>query len=166
MFEKSIEALILLNDHGYGRKGTGLDLNLVANPVGAYLPSSQAATQKRYRDILLKKWGVTFNSAFSFANMPLGRFETWLKRSGNYEAYLRELYKNFNPCTLPGLMCRNLISVSYDGYLYDCDFNLAAGLPKGNRKRHISEIGICSFETDKIAVGNHCYACTAGSGFT
>jgi radical SAM/Cys-rich protein len=166
IFEKSIEALILLNEYGYGRKGTGLDLNLVANPAGAYLPSSQKSTEKRYREVLLKKWGITFNNAFTFANMPLGRFEAWLKRSGNYDSYLHELYNNFNSCTVAGLMCRNLISVSFDGYLFDCDFNLAAGLPKGNKKLHVSEIETCSFETDKIAVDNHCYACTAGSGFT
>lgn len=166
VFEKSIKALILLNEHGYGIKGTGLDLNLVANPAGAYLPSSQKSTEKRYREVLFKKWGVTFNNAFTFANMPLGRFESWLKHSGNYDSYLLNLYKNFNPCTLPGLMCRNLISVSFDGYLFDCDFNLAAGLPKANKKLHISETSTGSFETDKIAVDNHCYACTAGSGFT
>lgn len=166
IFNKSIQALTLLNQHGYGKPETGLELNLVSNPSGAYLPSTQKATEKRYREILKKKWDIVFNHAFSFANMPLGRFETWLKNSGNYDSYMDELYKNFNPCTIPDLMCRNLVSVSWDGYLFDCDFNLAANLYKKDEKTHISNVASCSFENDKIAVDNHCYACTAGSGFT
>lgn len=166
IFEKSIQALSMLNAHGYGKPGTGLELNLVSNPAGAYLPSSQEATEKRYREILLKKWGIFFNHAYTFANMPLGRFEDWLKKTGNYHDYLAELHKNFNPCTITDLMCRNLISVSWDGFLFDCDFNLAATLYKGNEKIHVSQVTTCSFEHEKIAVDNHCYACTAGSGFT
>ena len=166
IFNKSIKALTLLNEHGYGKPETGLELNLVSNPSGAYLPSPQPATEKRYRKILYKKWGIVFNNAFTFANMPLGRFKTWLKKSGNYDSYMLELYKNFNPCTIPDLMCRNLVSVSWDGYLFDCDFNLAAHLYKKEEKTHISNMTTCSFENDKIAVDDHCYACTAGSGFT
>jgi len=166
IFEKSIQALLLLNQHGYGKTGTGLDLNLVSNPTGAYLPSSQKATEKRYRDILKKKWGIVFNHAYTFANVPLGRFKDWLRRSGNHDAYLAQLHKNFNPCTITDLMCRNLISISWDGFLFDCDFNLAADLYMGNKKLHISQVNSCSFENDVIAVDNHCYACTAGSGFT
>jgi len=166
IFDKSIQALILLNQQGYGKEGTGLELNLVSNPTGAYLPSTQKATEKRYRQILGKKWGIVFNNAFSFANMPLGRFEDWLKRSGNLDEYMAQLYKNFNPCTITDLMCRNLISVSWDGFLFDCDFNLAANIHKGNKKTHISQIDAAGFENDMIAVDNHCYACTAGSGFT
>ncbi len=170
IFEKSIEALIMLNKHGWGRQGTGPDhnpeLNLVANPSGAFLPSSQQATEKRYRQILLKKYNITFNNAYTFANMPLGRFKEWLVKTGNYENYLKELHKSFNPCTVDSLMCRNLISVSWDGYLFDCDFNLAADLFKSNRKTHIAEVSPTGFENDAIAVDNHCYACTAGSGFT
>ncbi|MBU1343141.1 MAG: arsenosugar biosynthesis radical SAM protein ArsS [Proteobacteria bacterium] len=166
VFDKSIQALILLNQHGYGQEGTGLTLNLVSNPTGAYLPSSQKATEKRYRHILDEKWGIVFNNAYSFANMPLGRFEDWLKRSGNYDAYMANLYKNFNPCTISELMCRNLISISWDGFLFDCDFNLAANLYKGNEKKHLSQTKTCSFVDDKIATDNHCYACAAGSGFT
>jgi radical SAM/Cys-rich protein len=170
IFKKSIQALILLNEHGWGKEDTGpehnLELNLVANPAGAFLPSSQKATEKRYRQILLKKFNIVFNNAYTFANMPLGRFKQWLVKTGNYENYLKELHKNFNPCTVESLMCRNLISVSWDGYLFDCDFNLAAGLFKSNRKTHISGISSAGFENDPIAVENHCYACTAGSGFT
>ncbi len=165
-FNKHIQALRMLNRHGYGLEETGLQLNLVSNPPGAFLPSSQPATEKRYRDVLEKKWGIVFNKAFSFANIPLGRFKDWLIRSGNYDRYMMELNKNFNPCTLDGLMCRNLVSISWDGFLFDCDFNLAADLYKGNRKRHITQVESCDFKGEKIAVDNHCYACTAGSGFT
>ncbi len=166
IFEKSIQALQKLNSIGYGQKASNLELNLVANPTGAFLPTSQQATQKRYRQILFKKYGIVFNNAFTFANMPLGRFKTWLIRSDNYENYMKKLYENFNNCTIEGLMCRSLISVSWDGYLFDCDFNLAADLGKSNEKSHITQVDPDSFTNDSIAVDNHCYACTAGSGFT
>jgi radical SAM/Cys-rich protein len=115
---------------------------------------------------LQKKYNIVFNHAYTFANMPLGRFKEWLTQTGNYGNYLKELQKNFNPCTVDSLMCRNLISVSWDGYLFDCDFNQAAGLYKSNRKTHISKAASEGFENDPIAVDNHCYACTAGTGFT
>jgi radical SAM/Cys-rich protein len=165
-FEKSIQMLKRLNALGYGQPGSGLELNLVANPAGAFLPPSQEATEKRYRHVLKDKWDIVFNQAFSFANMPLGRFKQWLERSGNYDSYLASLVKNFNPCTIEGLMCRSLLSVSWDGYLFDCDFNLAAGIYKANQKMHISDLASCSLENDEIAMADHCYACTAGSGFT
>lgn len=166
IFEKSIQALTRLNQAGYGQDGTGLELHLVANPSGAFLPTSQEATEKRYRDILKQKYDIVFNNAFTFANMPLGRFRDWLIRSENYSSYIDSLQKNFNPCTVEGLMCRTLISISWDGFLYDCDFNLAAGLHKGNKTIHISQIESASFSGDPIAIDNHCYACAAGSGFT
>ncbi|MCP4022532.1 MAG: radical SAM/Cys-rich domain protein [Desulfobacteraceae bacterium] len=166
IFDKTIKALQLLNKKGYGRSETGLELNLVSNPCGAFMPASQKDVEKRYRQVLLKKWDIVFNNAFTFANMPLGRFKTWLKKTGNYDNYLLTLYKNFNACTVTGLMCRTLISVSWDGYLYDCDFNLAADLPKDGRKIHIADVLADSFLNSKIMISNHCYACTAGTGFT
>lgn len=166
IFEKSIQALKTLNALGYGKPDTGLELNLVANPSGAYMPTSQDATQKRYREILDKKYNIVFNNAFTFANVPLGRFKDWLIRSENYNTYLGTLQKNFNSCTIDGLMCRTLISVSWDGYLYDCDFNLAAGLPKSGSPLHITDADPADLKKAPIAVDNHCYACTAGSGFT
>lgn len=166
IFEKSIRMLEILNRQGYGQPDSKLLLNLVANPTGAFLPASQEATEKRYRKVLKEKWDIVFNQAFSFANTPLGRFKDWLERTGNYHHYMSELIKQFNPCTIEGLMCRNLISVSWDGYLFDCDFNLAAKLYKANKKTHISQVESCSFEKDEIAVADHCYACTVGSGFT
>jgi radical SAM/Cys-rich protein len=166
VFDKSIKALKRLNDLGYGKEGTGLVLDLVSNPAGAFMPPDQAMAEKRFRRVLKDKWGIVFNQLFTFANMPLGRFETWLKKKGNYDAYLDSLWKSFNPCTVDALMCRHLISISWDGYLYDCDFNQAAQLPKGNVRIHLNDLTAFDFDDQTIAVGTHCYACTAGSGFT
>jgi len=162
----SIKALKMLNDMGYGQEGSGLALDLVSNPSGAFMPAAQDAAEKRFGKVLYERFGIVFNHLFTFANMPLGRFEIWLRKTGNYHSYLSTLHKGFNPCTVEGLMCRNLISVSWDGYLYDCDFNLAAGLAMGNTPLHISEVRDFSFEGRDIAAADHCYACTAGAGFT
>ena len=155
-----------LNAQGYGVEGTGLELNLVSNPVGAFLPASQAPAEKKFKRDLLRKWGITFNSLYTFANVPLGRFLKWLVDSGNYERYLKALAEGFNPCTVEGLMCRTQLSVSWDGALYDCDFNLAAGRFLAERRIHVSENGGMPPPGSPIAVGDYCYACTAGSGFT
>ncbi len=162
----SLKALKMLNDMGYGQEGSGLVLDLVSNPSGAFMPTPQDAAEKRFRKVLNERFGLGFNHLFTFANMPLGRFEAWLRKSGNYHPYLTMLHKGFNPCTVDRLMCRNLVSVSWHGYLYDCDFNLAAGLAMGNTPVHISEIHDFSFEGRGIAAADHCYACTAGAGFT
>ena len=98
--------------------------------------------------------------------MPLGRFRDWLQASGNLDAYLERLAASFNPCTVEGLMCRSLVSVSWDGTLYDCDFNLAQGLHLGGRPHHVSELGAPPAPGAAIVTGDHCYACTAGAGFT
>jgi radical SAM/Cys-rich protein len=166
VFEKSIATLKKLNAIGYGHDGSGLELDLVSNPTGAFLPASQAQEEKRFRRDLERKWGITFNHVYTFANVPLGRFRQWLQHSGNLEKYLQNLASRFNPCAIEGLMCRTLISVSWDGYLYDCDFNLAKGLYMGGRKTHISEMAGPPKPGTPIAVSDHCYACTAGSGFT
>jgi len=165
-FAKSLATLIKLNKIGYGRKNSGLELNLVNNPTGAFLPSSQKQIEKRFRQILADKWDLTFNNLFAFANIPLGRFRTWLERTGNLDGYLLKLASGFNPCALEGLMCRSLISVSWDGYLYDCDFNQALDLYMGGRKTHITELESLPGPGDTIAVAEHCYTCTAGTGFT
>jgi len=120
----------------------------------------------RFRQVLKQKFGIVFNNFFVFANMPLGRFRQWLIRSGNLEAYLARLASTFNPCAVDGLMCRTLVSVSWDGYLYDCDFNLSRDLPLGGRKVHVSQIKGRPQPGSPIAVAEHCYTCTAGSGFT
>jgi radical SAM/Cys-rich protein len=166
IFQTSIGSLRKLNAVGYGQDGTGLELDLVSNPTGAFLPSSQAQMEKRFREVLKKKWGIVFNHLYSFANAPLGRFRQWLMRSGNLESYLQRLVSSFNPCAVEGLMCRTLVSVSWDGYLYDCDFNLARDLPMGGKRTHVSQMKGPPEPGSPIAVGDHCYTCTAGSGFT
>ena len=164
--EAGAAVLRKLNAAGYGVEGSGLELDLVSNPDGAILPLPQDAAERKYRQDMRKKWGVTFNRFYSFANAPLGRFRGWLEDSGKYGRYMKTLEEKFNPCAVDGLMCRTLISVSWDGYLYDCDFNLAAGLFLGGRKRHVSEIRELPPPGAPIATGDHCYACAAGSGFT
>jgi len=164
--ETGIAVLEKLNAAGYGLEGTGLELNLVSNPVGAFLPVSQESTERKFRHDLLRKWGVTFNHLHTFANVPLGRFRAWLLQTGNYERYLKTLTDGFNPTAVEGLMCRTLLSVSWDGFLYDCDFNLAVGRPSGDRKVHVSDVRELPPPGAPIAMGEYCYACTAGSGFT
>jgi len=166
IFEESISALQQLNAAGYGCNGSGLELNLVSNPTGAFLPTSQKQAEKRYHQILETKWTITFNSLFNFANAPLGRFRHWLIQSGNFENYMQKLVSNFNPCAIEEVMCRNLVSVSWDGYLYDCDFNLARGLYMSGKKIHVSEMPGPPQPGTPIITADHCYTCAAGSGFT
>ena len=139
---------------------------MVSNPTGAFLLPSQSQAEERFRYVLKQKWGISFNHLFNFANVPLGRFRKWLLQSGNFESYMQRLASNFNPCAIEGLMCRTLVSVSWDGYLYDCDFNLARGLYMGGRKIYVSEINGPPGQGSPIATADHCYTCTAGSGFT
>ncbi|MBW2472035.1 MAG: arsenosugar biosynthesis radical SAM protein ArsS [Deltaproteobacteria bacterium] len=165
-FATSINALRKLNSLGYGLPGSNLELNLVSNPVGAFLPPKQEQVENRFRQMLARKWDISFNSLYTFANVPLGRFLLWLETSGNLENYILKLASNFNSCTLQGLMCRSLISVSWDGYLFDCDFNQSLELYMGGKKKHISELHDMPGPGETIAVSEHCYTCTAGSGFT
>ena len=166
VFRVSIGVLRKLNSIGYGKPGSGLELNLVSNPTGAFVPSSQEQLERRFRQVLKNKWGIVFNNLFAFANVPLGRFRHWLERSGNLDEYLQRLATSFNPCAIGGLMCRSLISVSWDGYLFDCDFNQAANLYLEGKKTHISELIELPEPGEPIAISHHCYTCTAGSGFT
>jgi len=166
IYQQSIEVLIRLNALGYGKEGTGLELNLVSNPTGAFVPAPQAQMEKRFRGVLRGKHGVVFSNLYSFGNAPIGRFRTWLVESDNYAAYMQKLHASFNPCAIEGLMCRSLVSVDWDGYLYDCDFNLAQGLYMGGRRTHISQMLELPEPGSAIAVSDHCYTCTAGEGFT
>lgn len=166
IFDISIEALRKLNALGYGREDTGLELNLVSNPSGAFLPSAQDRQEMRFKRILDKNWGIVFNQLFNFANVPLGRFREWLVRTGNFSQYLEKLASSFNPCAVASVMCKTLISVSWDGYLYDCDFNLARDIPMGGRQKHVSEMPGPPETDSLIATDDHCYTCTAGMGFT
>jgi len=166
LFNISLTALKKLNDMGYGHEGSGLELNLVSNPTGAFLPASQPQTEQRFRQVLARRYGIVFNHLFTFANAPLGRFRDWLLRSGNLADYMNRLVSSFNPCAADAVMCRTLVSVSWDGYLYDCDFNLAQGLYMGGRKIHVTEMPGAPSPGEPIAVADHCYTCTAGTGFT
>ena len=166
IFNISIDTLLKLNRLGYGKEGSGLELNLVSNPSGAFMPDSQDQAEARFRRILGKNWGIYFNNLFCFANVPLGRYREWLDQSGNFVLYMEKLASSFNPCAVTDVMCRTLVSVSWDGYLFDCDFNLARGIYMGGEKTHVSEMEGPPKAGHIIATSDHCYACTAGSGFT
>lgn len=165
VWEQSIAMMKQLNTLGYGKSGTGLEFYLVSNPAGAFMPVSQCSAEKKFKADLAKKWGIEFTGLFTFANVPLGRFKTWLENSGNFEGYMEKLAASFNPNTIEGLMCRSMINISWDGYLYDCDFNMAAGLPYSEKPLHISRAESPQ-EGDPIMTDNYCFACTAGAGFT
>jgi len=166
IFEISIDALKKLNNLGYGMDGSGLELNLVSNPSGAFLPPSQEQMETRFHHQMARKWDIHFNNLFNFANVPLGRFRDWLIQSGNFAGYMEKLSSAFNPCAVPGVMCRTMVSVSWDGYLFDCDFNLARRLHMGGKKMHVSKMSALPEAGSMIATADHCYTCTAGSGFT
>ena len=165
-FQKSIAVLRKLNSLGYGQADSRLELNLVSNPTGASLPPPQENVEERFHRVLETRWGIVSNNLFSFANVPLGRFRQWLERSGNLEKYLQKLASRFNPSAIEGLMCRSLLSVSWDGYVYDCDFNQAIGLHMGGKRTHASELTELPAPGEPIVVSNHCYTCTANAGFT
>ncbi|HER63640.1 MAG TPA: radical SAM/Cys-rich domain protein [Desulfobacteraceae bacterium] len=165
VWDQSIVMLKRLNELGYGKPGTGLELYLVSNPAGAFMPVDQCTAEKKFKADLARKWGIEFTGLFTFANVPLGRFRKWLEKSGNLDGYMQKLAGSFNPETIDGLMCRSLINISWDGYLYDCDFNMAAGLPSSGKPLHISRVGHLE-EGGAIMTDDYCFACTAGSGFT
>lgn len=166
VFEKSIETLRKFNSLGYGRPGSNLEIDLASNAAGAFLLPPQDRLEKKFRDDLERKWGIVFNRLYAFTNVPLGRFRRWLKSSDNYDRYLQRLASSFNARTLENLMCRTLLSVSWDGYLFDCDFNQVGRLFMGGRKTHISQLETPPQPGSAIALGDHCYACTAGAGFS
>jgi len=165
VFQRSIEALQLLNSLGYGKPETGLVLNLVHNPVGAFLPGSQKAIESDFKRNLHRKHGIEFNNLYCITNMPISRFLEFLIQSGNYERYMERLAQAFNPATINGLMCKNTISIGWDGRLFDCDFNQMLNLETGfPAPRHISEFDVSLLNHRRIVTGRHCYGCTAGSG--
>ncbi|HTL62151.1 MAG TPA: arsenosugar biosynthesis radical SAM (seleno)protein ArsS [Nitrospira sp.] len=165
VFGKSIEGLRRLNQLGYAKPDTGLILNLVHNPVGAYLPPKQEAIEAQFRKELSTKHGIEFNRLYTITNMPISRFLEFLVESGNYEAYMHRLTQAFNPAAAAGVMCRYTLSVGWDGTIYDCDFNQMLDLPVGGDvPRHIREFNVTALERRSIVIGNHCYGCTAGSG--
>lgn len=164
VFEKSVAALRRLNALGYGRDGTGRVLNLVYNPLGARLPPPQAALQDAYREELGGRHGIVFNELFAMTNMPIKRFARMLERDGEAEGYRRLLLEHFNPAAAAGVMCTRLVSVGWDGALYDCDFNQMLEIPLNARARTVWDVA--SFEeVDRgIAFADHCFGCAAGAG--
>ena len=166
VFDKSIAALRQLNALGYGREGAGLVLNLVYNPQGAALPPEQQALQADYKRELLDHFGIVFNELFALTNMPLQRFGSTLVSKGTFDSYMDLLQRSFQPQNLPGVMCRNLVSVDWQGWLSDCDFNQQLGLPLGTSgvQRHLRDLLKTGLDQQPIRVAGHCYGCTAGQG--
>jgi radical SAM/Cys-rich protein len=164
-FRKSLTALKRLNDLGYGQQDSDFKLHLMYNPAGAYLPPEQGDLERLFRRELETRHQIHFHQLFTLLNMPIGRFKEYLERSSNYERYMGKLAAGFNPGTVAGLMCRHLISVSWDGRLFDCDFNQALDLPLGeDLPQTIWEFDRGALETRAIRLEDHCYGCTAGCG--
>ena len=165
VFDKSIRGLRMLNELGYGNESSGLVLNLVHNPVGAFLPAKQDAIEAQFRRELLKHHGVVFNNLYTITNMPISRFLEFLIQSGNYEGYMERLANAFNPAAAAGVMCRYTLSVGWEGTLYDCDFNQMLELPLAHgAPRHIRDFDAALLHRRRIVTANHCYGCTAGAG--
>jgi radical SAM/Cys-rich protein len=164
VFEQSITALQMLNAVGYGKADTGLLLNLVYNPAGAFLPPSQAALEVEYKKVLHDKYNIEFNHLFTITNLPISRYLDYLITSGNYEDYMAELVNAYNPAAAANVMCRNTISIGWDGALYDCDFNQMLELKVDSGSNHVSKFNIDELNKRNIVVGQHCYGCTAGAG--
>lgn len=165
VFEKSIQALRLLNQAGYGREDSGLVLNLVYNPSGAFLPGSQSELEAEFKKKLRERFEVGFNALFTITNIPISRFLEYLIRSDNYENYMEKLLASFNPAAAAGVMCRNTISIGWDGYLYDCDFNQMLDLKVASAdSAHLSDWDAKALANRSIVINNHCFGCTAGAG--
>jgi len=162
-FTTIVEVIKQLNARGYGKENSGLVLNLVHNPTGFYLPGSQSALAHEYKSRLLADHGVSFNDLFCITNMPVGRYLEHLQKSDNLTDYMAELAAAFNPSAAENIMCKSTISVSYDGQLYDCDFNQMLGLPIESHA-HVNEFDMDTIGRRRIVLANHCYGCTAGSG--
>jgi radical SAM/Cys-rich protein len=165
VFDASINGLQMLNARGYGKEDTGLILNLAYNPAGAFFPAPQDLLEAEFKKELFNNFGIVFNNLFTLYNIPVGRFLDYLIRSDNYLTYMENLVKDFNPVAAIGSMCLNMISVSWDGYLYDCDFNQMLEMKvSGNTKNHISDFDIDFLLKREVRVSQHCYGCTAGAG--
>ena len=164
VFKSSITALQMLNRVGYGIAGSDLILNLVYNPSGAFLPSSQEQMEKDFKTELKKHYDIQFNSLFCITNMPVSRYLEYLLNTGNYQQYMDRLVAAFNPAAARNVMCRNTLSVGWDGYLYDCDFNQMLEIKVDAPIDHISDFDLSTLNNRLIRVNQHCYGCTAGSG--
>ncbi len=164
VFEDSIRALKMLNEIGYGVEATDLKLDLVHNPIGAVLPADQHTLEPEFKRELKHQHGISFNQLLVIANLPISRFLDFLIESDKYDQYMHRLVDSFNPKTLDSLMCRNTLSVGWDGYIYDCDFNQMLDLKVETPQHHISDFNMDALSKREIVVNQHCYGCTAGSG--
>ncbi|HIC31014.1 MAG TPA: radical SAM/Cys-rich domain protein [Flavobacteriaceae bacterium] len=164
VFDQSIQALKDLNAIGYGMPDSNLKLDLVYNPSGAFLPANQAAMEKDFKKALLEDFNIQFHNLFAITNLPISRFLDFLIASDNYEDYMYALVDAFNPSAVANVMCTNTISVSWDGYLYDCDFNQMLDLKVASKIKHISDYNEDILQNRDIIISQHCYGCTAGAG--
>ena len=164
VFEKSIKALQMLNEVGYGIKDSGLIINLVYNPSGAFLPPAQHALELDFKTKVKANYNIDFNSLFAITNLPISRFLDYLLESKNYESYMEKLSNAYNPVAAANVMCRNTISIGWDGAIYDCDFNQMLDLKVASSTNHISQFHIEELQNRNIVVNQHCFGCTAGAG--
>ena len=164
VFGKSILALEKLNAVGYGKANSGLKLDLVYNPAGAFLPPDQGSLEIKFKQKLYSDFKIEFNNLFTITNLPISRFLDYLIASENYEEYMETLVNRFNPHATKELMCKNTISVSWEGFIYDCDFNQMLGLKVNSKTNTIFDCKIDKLVNKKIEVSQHCYGCTAGAG--
>ena len=165
VFDKSIKALQLLNEVGYGSENSGLQLDLVYNPSGAFLPAAQQALEAEFKRRLKSGYDIVFNNLFCITNLPISRYLEYLMQSGNYVSYMEKLVDAFNPNAAANVMCRNTISVGWDGYLYDCDFNQMLELNlEPTAPQHIRDFNLQRLNQRNIILNQHCYGCTAGAG--
>ncbi|MFO7720300.1 MAG: arsenosugar biosynthesis radical SAM protein ArsS [Gillisia sp.] len=164
VFDKSIKALQMLNDVGYAQEGTGLKLDLVYNPAGAFLPTNQTELEHDFKVALKEDFNIDFNNLFAITNLPISRFLEYLIASENYEDYMYSLVEAYNPVAVENVMCTNTISISWDGWLYDCDFNQMLGLKVNSKVQHISQYNEDLLNDRNIIISQHCYGCTAGAG--
>ena len=166
VFQKSIKSLQALNRLGYGKQGTDLSLDLVYNPIGPFLPASQKSLEADYKRELKQKFDIEFSKLYAITNMPINRFAYQLKKLGSYEDYMEKLHGAFNIAAAESVMCRNMLSVSYDGRVFDCDFNQMLNMDFKNNDRALTlfDTDFESFSNRTIKVANHCYGCTAGEG--
>lgn len=164
VFEDSVKALRMLNAVGYGQESTNLKLNLVYNPAGAFLPGGQEGLKRQFKRVLLDEFGVVFNDLYAITNMPVSRYLDYLIASGNYDGYMEKLVNSFNPVAAQGVMCRNTISIGWDGQLYDCDFNQMLDLNVAGPVQHVRNFDVEQLSKRFIRLNEHCYGCTAGAG--
>ena len=164
VFEASINALKMLNAIGYGIPNSNLRLDLVYNPSGAFLPSNQKSLEKDFKKALLEDFNIHFHNLFALTNLPISRFLDYLIASENYEDYMHALVEAYNPSAVSNVMCTNTLSISWDGFLYDCDFNQMLELPVNSKVKHITQYNETLLEGRDIVVSQHCYGCTAGAG--